>query len=397
VLDKEKIERICIDDFALKRRHRYGTVMVDIDTRRVVDMIESRETADVAKWLKTFPNIKVVARDGSSQYAAAISAAHPDAIQVNDRFHLLKNLTDYAKQIIAQLVSSKFRIKADRDVTDNKQGGYWQKPTCHGPDLPKRRHSASTEKKLATVAKVRHLAAFGLSITEIARESGITHPTIKKYLDPNFDAASQLYGMSVSSKLEPYKQTIDAMLKDRRKFKEIEDAICKDGYKGSGSTIRMYATRQRRLMKEANAASFEGTELIERKWMIKLLYKPIDNVKGITERQIDRVIKEYPQIGVVYDIVRSFKETVFAKRESEVDSWIESATSLGISEIDSFVSGLLADLEAVKNAVALDYSNGLAEGSVNKIKVIKRIMYGRNSFALLRNKTLIREYMRQIN
>jgi transposase len=81
---------VCIDDFALKKRQRYGTVMVDYETHKIIDMIESREGQDVELWLKQYPNLKVVSRDGSTTYASAITAAHPKAMQVSDRFHLVK-------------------------------------------------------------------------------------------------------------------------------------------------------------------------------------------------------------------------------------------------------------------------------------------------------------------
>ena len=113
MLDRESVVRICIDDFALKRRYRYGTVMVNIDTGQIIDMIESREKDDVAKWLATYPRINVVSRDGSQQYAAAIRQAHPDAIQVSDRFHILQNLTDSAKQHISKVVAANFRIPSE--------------------------------------------------------------------------------------------------------------------------------------------------------------------------------------------------------------------------------------------------------------------------------------------
>ena len=66
-------------------------------------------------------------------------------------------------------------------------------------------------------------------------------------------------------------------------------------------------------------------------------------------------------------------------------------------ELDRYINGLKTDLQAVKNGIAYPYNNGLAEGSVNKIKLIKRIMYGRNSFALLKSKILLNEYFYQNN
>lgn len=87
---------VCIDDFALKKREKYGTIMIDINTHAVIDMLESREQAEVAEWLKSYPNIMIISRDGSITYRNSITEAHPNAMQISDRFHLLKNLTDYS-------------------------------------------------------------------------------------------------------------------------------------------------------------------------------------------------------------------------------------------------------------------------------------------------------------
>ena len=88
---------ICIDDFALKKRQNYGTVMVDIETHKIIDMIDSRKEEKVTEWLKTYPNLEVISRDGGIMYKSASDKAHPKAKQISDRFHILKNLTEYAK------------------------------------------------------------------------------------------------------------------------------------------------------------------------------------------------------------------------------------------------------------------------------------------------------------
>jgi len=355
-------------------------------------MLESREQTDVAIWLSKFPNIRVVSRDGSSQYAAAISQAHPNAIQVSDRFHLIKNLTDYAKQHISKVVTSNFRIPVEEGDA-SADGGYWENPECHGADLPEREHIANTEKKRELIGKVRSLAAEGLSIYEIAKEAGISYPTVKKYINVDFNPASKHFGAKLPSKLKPYTEVIDQMLQERFKFKEIEAVIRTDGYDGAASTIRMYATRQRKIIKETRAESLAKTKLIERRWLTKLLYKPIDKVKELSEEHVATIIEEYPVIGTLYEAVQSFKEILSTKHVDDLSDWIEYASLLGIDEINSFINGISSDLDAVKNAIRYEYNNGLAEGTVNKIKVIKRIMYGRCSFSLLRSKILLRDLL----
>ncbi|XBX06777.1 transposase [Enterocloster clostridioformis] len=159
----------------------------------------------------------------------------------------------------------------------------------------------------------------------------------------------------------------------------------------------MYATRERKLMKEAKGSSEEPVEKIERKWLISLLYKPLDDIKKISKEQLDKVIENYPLIGTIHDIVKSFKNTLFSKEPAELEKWLEEAEKLEIEQISSFVNGIRRDMDAVKKAIELDYNNGLAEGSVNKLKVVKRIMYGRNSFELLKGKLLRLELRRRIN
>lgn len=356
--------------------------------------MESRETTLVAEWLKTYPNIKIVSRDGSAQYATAIRKAHPKAIHVSDRFHLVKNLIESAKQHLSRIVGSNLRIST---LDTDSKGEYWEKEGRTKDDLPKRLYKSSTQKKEIVIDKVRNLAVKGLSLTEIATEIGISPPTVKKYMDETFNPANVQYHTKRSSPLKPYTSIIDEMLCAKRKFVEIEAVIRAKGYKGAASTIRMYATRQRRIIQAARMESFENTEIIERKWVVKLLYQPIDKVRQITHSQVERIINEYPIIGTLYDVVHSFKEMMFAKRVHELDGWIDSVKQLGIAEINSFADGLLRDLDAVKNAIRLDYNNGLAEGHINKLKLIKRTMYGRHSFKLLRNKLLLLEYSRACN
>lgn len=74
---------VCVDDFALRKRFSYGTVMINLENHRIVDMIPSRDTNDVCNWLKTFHNIEVISRDGAITYASAATNSHPDVIQIS--------------------------------------------------------------------------------------------------------------------------------------------------------------------------------------------------------------------------------------------------------------------------------------------------------------------------
>lgn len=372
--------------------------MIDIESKKVIDLLDSREIPEVTEWLKTFPNLEVISRDGSISYASAIRQAHPNAIQVSDRFHLLKNLTDAAKKQVVKMIGSKFRIAAaPSHYNGTYEEGYWADADNLKADAPERIHTANAAKKQIVVNQVQELSIKGYSISAIAKELGIAYSTAKRYRAADFNPESKGYGENRDSKLKPYTDEIDSLLSKRHTFREIEEIIRRQGYDGSSSTIRMYATRERKRIKAAEEKRLEHTELIERKWVVSLLYKPLEKVKKITQVQVNQIIKEYPLIGRIYDIIQSFKEILFAKNAEDLELWIEEASLLKIDEINSFIGGIIRDVEAVKNAIRYEYNNGLAEGSVNKLKVIKRIMYGRNSFILLRNKLLLLEVTRKIN
>lgn len=118
----------------------------------------------------------------------------------------------------------------------------------------------------------------------------------------------------------------------------------------------------------------------------------MEELQGIDEELVRRLIKEYPVIQDIYDIVKSFREILFSQKAEDIDNWLAEVDCLEIDELISFANGLRKDLDAVKNAARYDYNNGLAEGSVNKLKLAKRKMYGRCSFETLRKKVLLREW-----
>ena len=120
-----------------------------------------------------------------------------------------------------------------------------------------------------------------------------------------------------------------------------------------------------------------------------MLYKEINAVKNITKEIFEKITTLFQKANIIYNIVKEFKDIMFSKKEDKLYKWIDKTKKYKIPYIDSFINGIERDLEAVKNGIKYNYNNGLAEGSVNKIKVIKRIMYGRCSFNLLKQKVLL--------
>jgi len=386
------VRKVCIDDFAIKKRHTYGTVMINIETGLIVDMIETRESKEVADWFKTFPNIEVVSRDGSPLYAKAIRDAHPQALQVNDRFHILKGLTEAARLCINKFLPARVVIPSDNAPVD-----YWQRPPRKERDLPQRLHDATTDKRTLTMNRVRELSAQGLTIQQICKLTGHAHSTVKKYINPDFTPEWKEYGVNYPSKLKPYCDKIDELIALRKTFREIREVIMEMGYRGSESSIRMYATRKRRHNQLRTNEYAQNTEIIERKYIMRLLYNPMEKTSGLTEEQLNKVIALNPQLLAIYGLVNDFRALVASKDVDALESWVQSARAIESPDIESYANGLLRDFVAVKNAIMYNYNNGPAEGNINKIKRIKHTMYGRASFSTLRTKVLMFEMWKTIN
>lgn len=422
--------------------------MIDIETHRIIDLIPSRDCDEVVKWLKSYPNIQIVSRDGSITYKKAITLAHPKAIQVSDRFHILKNLTSYCKDYLMQYLKTKVVIdvvnKAESNIVTSKSPiqnkqltleekitkstqllheGIGKSQICKQLNMDIRvfnklsdmsddarlsylkssmqvSHEENVAKKIQKVSAVRDMYNNKYSIRAIARELRMSSKTITKYLDDNFSAINGNYNVKKKSILDPFLEEINKLIDKNYTSSEIENIIRQEGYRGSDSSIRHYRSRLKRSIYETHknsGISPAKTELVERYKLLKLLYNPVTKIKGLSSEYVNKVNTKYPKYKEIIDLVGDFRTIFKNKATCKINNWIQRASYLNNRYINSFINGLTRDITAVKNAITYDYNNGLAEGSVNKLKVIKRIMYGRNSFDMLYKKILWLEKRRVIN
>lgn len=406
--------------------------MVDLETRKIIDMIESREMEDVAQWLSGFPNIKTVSRDGSLTYASAIAAAHPQAMQVSDRFHLIKNLCDHARSALYKVFQGRIAIPITSEtkrirmvmlvgtvaekvqlvqklrtdghskaeiilLTGASERTVKQYMAMRVTDIPPekqtvrgREHAQAVQKLLDRAEQVHLLRREGYNITEICQRTGFTAGVVRNCLSDHFSPVSAHYGKQREGKLAPFRDEVLQLRLKGLTFPQIHQRIQQKGYSGTQDAIRGFVSKEKRVRRDLQALAGGGTsEFIDKKWLVRLLYKPDDEVKGLSPDQLAAVIAAYPLAGSIIGIVKEFKAILKSKKPQSLLCWMEKALSLKLSEIDSFINGIKKDIDAVMNAIASDFSNGLAEGSVNKIKVIKRIMYGRCHFSLLKSKCLL--------
>lgn len=404
-MDKNGILRVCIDDFAFKKRYSYGTIMIDLDSHRIVDILDSREKEPVREWLRNYPKLEVVSRDGSQIYASAIAEAHPGAIQISDRFHLLKNLSEAVEKYMLRLFPARLEIPATAEArtpqmqalldtrnraqrirfakTKYKEGLTMSEIALlmHSSlstiskylamkeeEIPEdissareRQHKEAIFTREQKVAYVRKLFEQGCSFQEISRITGHVYSTIKRYLSENNSNINGHYDNRRSGKLQAYESEILELRSKGLTYTKITEIISKRGYTGTVDALRVFMQKEREHQKNCENESPELKEYISRKWMVQLIYKTIEQVKGITQEQYEAIIKKYPILGRAYQMLRSFHELMFSKSLDKLEPWMVETEKLQIDEINSYLAGLRKDLVAVKNSIIYSYSNGLAE------------------------------------
>lgn len=240
---------------------------------------------------------------------------------------------------------------------------------------------------------MKGLREAGLSLTEIAQKTGFNATAVKTYLSADFSPVNAHYGKQREGKLEPFREDVFRWRAEGLTYRVIHERIREKGYSGTQDAVRGFISKERRIRRDLQSAvGGDLVEFIDKKWLIRLLYKPIKDIKGISPEQLTAIFDNYPLAKDILDIVNEFKVLLKAKNTNALLLWMDKVSPLGVPELNAFVGGLKQDINAVMNAISTDYSNGLAEGSINKIKIIKRIMYGRCRFDMLRSKCLLLNY-----
>lgn len=398
-INADETVNIGIDDFALKKGNRYGTIICNLDTKKIIDVLPSRKKEDLSKWLQQYPNIKLVSRDGSLSYAAAIAESIPKAMQVSDKFHLIKNLLDATSSYIKRSYPVNIPLKDDAIINEDAIKGddvEVYKDISYKESSNESLRQQRIESKLSLINQIKSRHKEGVSIAQLTKDCSLSRNTVRKYLR-NDGLIFNTTRIKRGSKLDQYKDIITDLLKQSKSHQEIADILKEKGYDGSKSFLSGYMSRNNIKKSTVNALELSNSDQIgpkpkpqtvNRNYMIKCICKNTDNLTKAEAVSLNKVTEIYPEIKELSILINDFKSLFRDHNSSNLEAWITKARSLKIYELDSYTNGIFKDIDAVKNSMISRYTNGLLEGIVNKVKVVKRISYGRCSFSLLRTKIL---------
>ena len=428
-IDFSNLTTVGIDDFAIKKRHTYGTIMINHQNKKIVDMIPSRDTSDLNLWFKNLINLSSISRDGSLTYKNAIDISFKKINQISDRFHLIKSLseavcneikTNYNKVLVGtKEFSYKEKIsilerynKCKKDIetginisnacinnkiyinlfkkidkmTDNDKNQYFAKK-----DKLDIKIEENQKRKKDLIKQVRDSYSSCKSISKVSKIFDIDRKTIKNYL--NDDYVSNLFSddktKGTKSKLLDYENIILEGLNNSESQKNIFLKLKDAGYDGTYSNLRMY------IRKIKKKGKLTVDIFVEKRDILNLLFHKRNN-ELFPKEYLNIAFNKYPKIKKVITIFHEFKSILLKiKNKKYLEKWIIKANNLNSQYLNSFIKGLQRDYDAVINALLFKESNGIVESKVNTTKLSKRIMYGRSSFNLIKNKTLRLQSLRQ--
>jgi transposase len=388
-------EIIGVDDWAWRKGQRYGTIIVDLERGCPIDVLEDRAAETVATWLQSQPDVKIVARDRAEAYAAGIRQGAPEATQVADRFHLLKN--------VAAALQEVFSVH-HREIDQLNHMPPNEPPTQDAnavtvppePPVAQQHITHNRAKRVAEYEQARALHEQGWTMKAISTHMGRHHRTIKKYLQAS-TFPERPPRRRPPSILDPYK----AYLRERwqagcRSAKELYHEMQAQGFPGKYSVVAAYISRLRppqgRIIRRRKSGSPATIVAVDKPltpsratWLVMRREATLNDDE---KSQLARLHSQEGEIAEAITLTQEFAALVRQRQPDQLETWLKRATASGLQAFQSFANGLRADYEAVKAGVTLMWSTGPVEGQINRLKMLKRQMYGRAGIGLLRQRVL---------
>ncbi len=364
-----------IDDWAWRKGHRYGTILCDLETRKVIDLLPDRDANTVAAWLRQHPGTEIISRDRGGIYAEAARRAAPRAVQVADRWHLLRNLSEALRHALAP--HRRLFAQASRP----EEPAPAPAPVAPWSQRELLVQQANRQRRYERWEQVRELfLKTGASNQELARQLGIDHRTVKKFR--SVEVYPEAKPRVRESIVDDHASYLDRRLREgcrssTRLWRELQEL----GFRGQVNSVR-YWLRQRCSYRSRAASPPQRPALrASPRQVVWLILKAAPSAKDLLEE----VYRKSPEIGRVAELATSFFR-IFRERDLRaLPAWLEATRGTALA---GFATGLERDIDAVREALRLPWNQGHVEGQVHRLKLIKRQMYGRAGFELLRLRVL---------
>ena len=381
-----------VDDWAHRKGRNYGTALVDLEKHKLIELLEDREAHTFARWLEENPGAEVISRDRSEKYAVGAHQGAPGAVQVADRWHLLANFRDAVQRVFERHRGpiKRIALQVPKAVSETNS----IPPESRRADAPQSHEQQGRtrvqSKREARYEAIRERHARGEYWSSIARDLGLDYRTVRKYaLSDECPERKPYPGRgSMMDPYEPYLKTRweEGCTNGQRLYEEIIER----GFPGSRSPVARLVARLRREEdggSPRHSPSAAGEPLTPRKASMLLLREEERRTEAESVA-LAKLPEAHEDIATTVDFTERFAKIVRERRGGELSEWLSDAESSEVPEIRQFARKARQDEDVIRAGCTLVHSNGQTEGKVAKLKLIKKQMYGRGNFDLLRRRAL---------
>ena len=373
--DPGRVAVLGADDVATRKGQHYATVLVNMETHQVIDLLPGRDGDVLADWLEAHPGVTAVCRDRASGYADGAARGAPGAVQVADRWHLWHNLCEHAQKTAA------------------RHRGCLEEPAPAAQAL-READAELAGRSRERDGQVSELHGQGHSPAAIARHTGLSREAVRRHLlaATAGDLLSAVLGSprarpSRPSPLGPWKPYLDKRWAEGcRNATALSAEIRSRGYRGSYDAVNNYLRPLRRAAALPPAPPAPPAARDIARW---ILTDP-EHLDDDGRRELARAREKCPHLDALARHVAGFAKILTGLHGDRLDDWLRAAEDDdGQPELRSFAHGIRHDYQAVRNGLTLPWNSGTVEGKNCKFKHIKRLMFGRANFDLLRKMTLL--------
>jgi transposase len=406
-----------IDDFALRKGRVYGTILVDLEQQRPIDLLPERTADTVATWLRAHPGVEVIARDRASDYARGATEGAPEATQVADRFHLLCNLREALTRYLQRITPVLRRVLASESAVASPAPPKTPAATPTAPPVPgsvapapamaqgtsegatltrplprygrpprlQQEQSARHAARVHRYEQVKIRFAQGQSLRQIAAACGLNTKTVRSWVRSEALPLDQR-GYRGVGKIDPYTTYLQTRLTEG-------------------------CTNQSRLWREIRAQGFTGTRSLVAKWIhahglvppgtpppaapplpaarqLAWLVLKAEEQRTFNEHALWTRLQQHDELQQVAALVCQGTMIIRQRQADALDAWLKACGTSPSVELRNCAEWLQRDYAAVQAALTLPWSTGPVEGQINRLKLIKRSGYGRMQLGLLRQRVL---------
>src|SRR6266699_2716990 len=371
-----------VDDWSWKKRHRYGTLLVDLERHKIVELLADRESATLERWLRGHPEVEIVSRDRGKDYARAVTRAAPQALQVVDRFHLVRNLAEVLQKLLAHCRAEIRQQDADQLLPQKAAEeparplptpATWQQRTPPHIEVAHQARQASRDDRFRQMTALR---VQGLTQAAIAKRMGMSEKAVRNWLKRGV-APTWKRQFRRRSVFDPYAAyVLQRWQEGVHEAKQLSEEIRAQGFPGNVRIVQRFVQALRDDPEKITLAPATSAERFSANTATWLFIRDPKQLTTEKQAELELICQRSETARKTYELTQQFLTMLRKRRGQDFETWLSAVEASHIPELGRFAHSLCKDKDAVIAGLTLSYSNGPVEAQVQKLKLVKRSMFG---------------------